>query len=262
MADKKYFGSIITDKGKRTVTTYHNNVRGKRRIAENIAFKTNEEQVTFLNVLANAIKSKEDMDSYKKLSETKYFSEFKNEVLMISKVFGYQEENNLKENKEKYILVGDIRSGKSYIISMVLAEVLKREKSEFIDILTGMGETTVSLFNFIFRYSTEEGINLKYLLISDSELNEIAEETLLLTFRKIKEKEEAKKDIKSCLPKQVALNTFRLKTIIGDRLYYEIEDELTGFYIKNKGINENEFIESKKYIILNHLKNLKANINL
>ena len=145
---------------------------------------------------------------------------------------------------------------------MVLAEVLKREKSEFIDILTGMGETTVSLFNFIFRYSTEEGINLKYLLISDSELNEIAEETLLLTFRKIKEKEEAKKDIKSCLPKQVALNTFRLKTIIGDRLYYEIEDELTGFYIKNKGINENEFIESKKDIILNHLKNLKENINL
>ena len=60
----------------------------------------------------------------------------------------------------------------------------------------------------------------------------------------------------------VALNTFRLKTIMGDRLYYEIEDELTGFYIKNKGINENEFIESKKYIILNHLKNLKANINL
>ena len=49
---------------------------------------------------------------------------------------------------------------------------------------------------------------------------------------------------------------------MGDRLYYEIEDELTGFYIKNKGINENEFVESKKYIILNHLKNLKANINL
>ena len=145
---------------------------------------------------------------------------------------------------------------------MVLAEVLKREKSEFIDILTGMGETTVSLFNFIFRYSTEEGINLTYSLIDDSDLNEIAEETLLLTFRKIKEKEEAKKDIKSCVPKQVALNTFRLKTIIGDRLYYEIEDELTGFYIKNKEINENDFIESKKDIILNHLKNLKENINL
>ena len=59
MAGKKYFGSIITDKGKRTVTTYHNNVRGKRRIVENIVFKTNEEQVAFLNVLANAIKSKE-----------------------------------------------------------------------------------------------------------------------------------------------------------------------------------------------------------
>lgn len=262
MAGKKYFGSIITDKGKRTVTTYHNNVRGKRRIVENIAFKTNEEQVAFLNVLANAINSKEDIDSYKKLAETKYFSKFKNEVLLISKVFGYQEENNLKENKEKYILVGDIKSGKSYIISMILAEVLKREKREFIDILTGMGETTVSLFNFIFRYSTEEGINLKYELINDLELNEIAEETLSLTFRKIKEKEEGKKDIKSCVPKQVALNTFRLKRIIGDRLYYEIEDELTGFYIKNKGINEDEFIESKKDIILSHLKNLKVNINL
>lgn len=260
MLRKEIFNSIIQDKGKRVVTTVNNGVRGKRRIEKNEKFDSDSEQVLYLNRVANSITSKEDMEAYEKLATTKYMDDFKDEITIIKKVLGYKATENNSLNKDKYVLVGDIKSGKSYITATILGEILKIEKERFIDILSGIGETTVSLFRFNFKKLESENIKIDYTAITESELSEIAQEVAATTYENIKKKEEQKKEIKGCLPKNVALNTFRLKSIIKKELYSELDNILITSYMENRDISMEKFVEIQSEIIFDVLKNLREEI--
>lgn len=260
MNKKIDFKSVIYDQGRRKVAYNYNNTRNKRILDKNTRFDSDKEQVLFLNRLVDAIQSKDDINALKKLSNTNYFKDFKEEIALISKILDYEEDEKKNSEKDKYILLGDIRSGKSYIVANIIAEILNIDKEIIIDILSGMGETTVSNFKFNFRNSEEENFNISYSAISDSELNDIAEEIVEKTFERIKEKENKKKEIKGCIPKQVALNTFRLKQIITDKIYKKIDSELIEFYMKNNSISKDKFIESQKNKVLEIITVLRNEI--
>lgn len=271
------FTGISNDKNRRVILgSYKYNGEVKRikptlQKNENIDF--DDGQVLFMNSIVNSIQTKKDLIGYMKLSTTKYLFKFKNEIELIYKIFckidnrfAINENENLDTNNiEKFILVGDTKSGKSYIISTILSELLETDKQTLVDLLTGTGETTVALYDFYVLKSHENNIKFNYKLVDKKYLESIAEEVCINAYKKLITSVSKKKSIKTCLKKQLDGKKFRFEMIIGKENYYNLDKEIIEEFFLNVNISLDKFLDVNKKkiidIILDNLKLIKEKLN-
>lgn len=253
------FQGISTDKGKRIITGKVNEERVKYRLESNENLN-DYEQLDLLNKIASSVRTNEDLEGYIALSQTRFGYNLKEEIKVVAKAFGRKEKKFEKCCKEKdidkYIFVGDIKSGKSYLIANLLAEVLARDiserekiKSELIKTLTGIGETTVSLNKFEIRRNNQENIEFNCELVDETYITRISDEASEFAYEKIKKNEQKGEENKIILKYELDGNIFRLKKLLGKEKFLEVNDKLIEIYLKNKDVTKDEYIKVTKGII-------------
>ena len=253
------FQGISTDKGKRIITGKVNGDRVKYRLDANKNLN-DAEQVDAVNKIASSIKTHEDLEGYIALSETRFGYNLREEIKLVAKAFAKKEKNFQRYCKEKdidkYIFVGDIKSGKSYLIANLLAEVLaiditdrEKLKNQLIKILSGIGETTVTLNKFSIRKSSNKSIEFNCELVDDTYIDAIVYEALDGAYEKIKKNEQKGEQSKIILKYELNGNIFRLNKLLGKEKFLDVNDKLIAMYLKNKNITKDEYIRVTKGII-------------
>lgn len=176
------------------------------------------------------------------------------EANLYSKIIASSGENEEKKPFDKYVLIGDTGSGKSYLLSSILANELKSLNISFKElekILSGNGETTRSEVSYKFisvKNKNDEEIILEYRKITDYEIEGCVIEILMEAYNKINNKKRRHQEIKNILPKQAMQSTFRLKDLFDSKEIENLEKPLIDSYnfIDATSKSESSFIDMNK----------------
>lgn len=273
MNNIKYTG-FTNDKGKRVINGTNGLVKFKLRLDKSEVL-SEDEQLKVMNLFSDGIKEPNNIQGLLNIGETKYYSIFKDEIRVVVKSFiKYQEgfknieiEEQESENIERYILAGDTGSGKSYLLAGIISEVISKDKNEnesrkikeyINNILTGLGEKTISIYNFEIRSGDQNNIKFKYKLIPEERIKEIAEEIVGDAYDTIKGASEKNKNIKYIIKSEYLGNSFRFKRMIGKSNYDKVNSFLMNYFYKNENIMKNQYIENTSKNIIDIINEHKS----